>query len=167
MATVLDLDCCQVDLERGTVTWPERTVTLTEVEARLLAYLAQHVGQAISRAELLQEVWGYSPKVRSRAVDQTMKRLRPKLEPDPKKPVTLQSAVGVSLREPGWDSRVMREIGRKGCEHFVEIIIECGRCLDQARMSKAMLEALEKDPGLNQEQFVETWAEQHPEIRSA
>ena len=30
-----------------------------------------------------------------------------------------------------------------------------------------MLEALEKDPGLNQEQFVETWAEQHPEIRSA
>ena len=30
-----------------------------------------------------------------------------------------------------------------------------------------MLEALEKDPGLNQEQFVETWAERHPEIRSA
>jgi hypothetical protein len=79
----------------------------------------------------------------------------------------LQSAVGISLREEGWDSRVMREIGRKGCEHFAEIIIECGRCLDQARMSKAMSEALEKDPGLNQEQFVETWAEQHPEIRSA
>lgn len=98
MATVLDLDCCRVDLERGTVTWPERTVTLTEVESRLLAYLAKHVGQAISRAELLQEVWGYSPKVRSRAVDQTMKRLRPKLEPDPRKPVTLQSAVGVGYR---------------------------------------------------------------------
>jgi hypothetical protein len=61
----------------------------------------------------------------------------------------------------------MREIGRKGCEHFAEIIIECGRCLDQARMSKEMLEALAKDPGLNQEQFIETWAEQHPEIRSA
>jgi hypothetical protein len=61
----------------------------------------------------------------------------------------------------------MREIGRKGCEHFAEIIIECGRCLDQARMSKEMLEALEKDPGLKQEEFVETWAEQHPEIRSA
>ena len=85
----------------------------------------------------------------------------------PKAVPLLQSAVGISLREAGWDSRVMREIGRKGCEHFAEIIIECGRCLDQARMSKEMLEALEKDPNLNQEQFVEDWAEQHPEIRSA
>jgi hypothetical protein len=79
----------------------------------------------------------------------------------------LQSAVGISLREEGWDSRVMREIGRRGCEHFAEIIIECGRCLDQARLSRDMLEAIEKDPGLDQERFVEAWAEQHPEIRSA
>ena len=79
----------------------------------------------------------------------------------------LQSAVGVSLREEGWDSRVMREIGRQGCEHFAEIIIECGRCFDQARLSKEMLEALQKDPALNQDEFVETWAEEHPEIRSA
>jgi hypothetical protein len=79
----------------------------------------------------------------------------------------LQTAVGISLREKGWDSRVMREIGRKGCEHFAEIIIECGRCLDQARMSKALLEALGKDPGLDQQQFVAAWAEEHPEIRSA
>ena len=79
----------------------------------------------------------------------------------------LQTAVGLSLREEGWDRRVMREIGRKGCEHFAEIIIECGRCFDQARLSKEMWEALRKDPTLNQERFVETWAEEHPEIRSA
>jgi hypothetical protein len=79
----------------------------------------------------------------------------------------LQSAVGISLREEGWDQRVMREIGRKGCEHFAEIVIECGRCFHQARMSKEMWEALQKDPTLNQERFVETWAEEHPEIRSA
>ena len=79
----------------------------------------------------------------------------------------LQSAVGISLREEGWDKRVMREIGRKGCEHFAEIIIECGRCLDQARMSRDLRKALTNDPGLDQEQFVEAWAEEHPEIRSA
>lgn len=79
----------------------------------------------------------------------------------------LQSAVGVSLREEGWDRRVMREIGRQGCEHFAEIIIECGRCFDQARLSRELLEALQKDPALNQEEFVATWAEEHPEIRSA
>jgi hypothetical protein len=79
----------------------------------------------------------------------------------------LQTAVGISVREEGWDHRIMREIGRKGCEHFAEIIIECGRCLDQARMSKAMGEALQRDPALDQEKFVGTWVEEHPEIRSA
>ena len=79
----------------------------------------------------------------------------------------LQTAVGISLREEGWDHRIMREIGRKGCEHFAEIIIECGRCLDQALMSKELAKALAEDPGLDQEQFVAAWAQEHPEIRSA
>ena len=50
----------------------------------------------------------------------------------------LQNAVGISLREEGWVSRVNREIGRKGCSHFAEILIECGRCLDQARIARAL-----------------------------
>ncbi len=69
----------------------------------------------------------------------------------------LQIAAGMSLREEGWDRRVMKEIGRKGCEHFAEIIIECGRCLDQARMANAMWQALETDPGLDQVEFMEKW----------
>ena len=79
----------------------------------------------------------------------------------------LQTAVGISLREEGWDRRVMREIGRKGCEHFAEIVIECGRCLDQARMSKDLSEALEKDPSLDQEQFLQAWIEKHPDSQLA
>jgi hypothetical protein len=79
----------------------------------------------------------------------------------------LQTAVGLSVREEGWDRRVMREIGRNGCEHFAEIIIECGRCFDQARLSRDLLEALQGDPSLNQEEFVEHWAKKHPEILSA
>jgi len=79
----------------------------------------------------------------------------------------LQTAVGISLREEGWDHRVMREIGRKGCEHFAEIIIECGRCFDWARLSRDMSQALHNDPATDQEQFVEAWAREHPEIGSA
>jgi len=74
----------------------------------------------------------------------------------------LQTAVGMSLREEGWQRRIMKEIGRKGCEHFAELIIECARCLDQARMSTAMWQALEKDPGLDQQQFVQNWIEENP-----
>jgi hypothetical protein len=72
----------------------------------------------------------------------------------------LQHAVGMSLREEGWDRSIMKEIGRQGCEHFAEIIIECGRSLDQARLSKAMWQALEKDSDLNQLEFMEKWIDQ-------
>ena len=77
----------------------------------------------------------------------------------------LQTAVGMSLREEGWDRRIMKEIGRKGCEHFAEIIIECGHCLDQARISGALWKAVQTDPGLDQEQFVQNWIDEHPEYQ--
>jgi len=66
----------------------------------------------------------------------------------------LQTAVGLSLRESGWDKQVMRDIGRKGCEHLAEIIIECGRCLDSAILSRDLSMALKSDPSLNQEEFL-------------
>ena len=78
----------------------------------------------------------------------------------------LQTAVGMSLREEGWQRRIMKEIGRKGCEHFAELIIECARCLDQARMSKAMWQALEKEPDLDQQQFMQNWIEENPEYQN-
>lgn len=74
----------------------------------------------------------------------------------------LQKAVGMSLKDDGWDKQIMRDIGRKGCEHFAEIIIECGRCLQQAVMSRDLAAALEKDPGLDQEQYLRNWEEMHP-----
>ena len=67
----------------------------------------------------------------------------------------LQTAVGLSLKEEGWDRKVMREIGRKGCEHFAEIVIECGRCLNQALTSRDLYAALKKDPALDQDAFVQ------------
>jgi len=73
----------------------------------------------------------------------------------------LQNAVGMSLREEGWDRRIMKEIGRQGCEHFAEIIIECGRSLDQARLSRELWQALEKDPDLDQLAFMEKWCNLH------
>ena len=76
----------------------------------------------------------------------------------------LQNAVGMSLREEGWDRSIMKEIGRKGCEHFAEIIIECGQSFDQARLSKAMWQALEKDPDLDQLEFMEEWLAENSEI---
>jgi len=69
----------------------------------------------------------------------------------------LQNAVGMSLQEEDWERRIMKEIGRRGCEHFAEIIIECGHSFDQARLSKALWQALDKNPDLDQSEFMENW----------
>jgi len=79
----------------------------------------------------------------------------------------LQAAVGMCLREQGWDRRVMREIGRKGCEHFAEIVIECGRCLDQAVMARDLAAALQADPHLNQDEYLRNWRKEHAFLGNA
>jgi len=66
----------------------------------------------------------------------------------------LQTAVGMSLQERGWANRIMREIGRLGCEHFAEIIIECGRCLNQARLARELYLAMGRNPEMDQKSFV-------------
>ena len=83
----------------------------------------------------------------------------------PQAETVLQNAVGMSLRADSWERKIMKEIGRKGCEHFAEIIIECGHCLDQARLVSAMWAALEKDSGLVEAEFMQTWIDDHPDIK--
>jgi DNA-binding response OmpR family regulator len=78
-------------------------VRLTFHEFKLLEYLAQRPFQVVGREELLTEVWGYlNPQVATRSVDQTVVRLRKKLEPDPHNPVFIHTAPGVGycLRIP-------------------------------------------------------------------
>ncbi len=57
-------------------------MVLTSLEEELLAYLADRVGHTVTRAELLREVWDYSPRSRTRAVANTVARLRSKLHQD-------------------------------------------------------------------------------------
>jgi DNA-binding response OmpR family regulator len=55
---------------------------LTFKEFELLKYLAQHPGRVFSRAQLLQEVWGYDYFGGTRTVDVHVRRLRAKLGPE-------------------------------------------------------------------------------------
>jgi DNA-binding response OmpR family regulator len=55
---------------------------LTFKEFELLKFLAQHPGRVFTRAQLLQEVWGYDYFGGTRTVDVHVRRLRAKLGPD-------------------------------------------------------------------------------------
>ena len=59
-----------------------RALDLTYKEFDLLKYLAQHPGRVFTRAQLLQEVWGYDYFGGTRTVDVHIRRLRAKLGTD-------------------------------------------------------------------------------------
>jgi tetratricopeptide (TPR) repeat protein len=71
---------------------------LSPIEATLLAYLRAARGRIVSRDELLTEVWGYAPTVRSRTVEVTVQRLRSKVEHDPRQPTRLLTVRGKGYR---------------------------------------------------------------------
>ncbi len=60
----------------------KRVLDLTFKEFELLKYLAQHPGRVFTRAQLLQEVWGYDYFGGTRTVDVHVRRLRAKLGPE-------------------------------------------------------------------------------------
>ena len=57
----------------------EKPIKVTNTEFELLKLLIEHPDQAISRDELLAQVWGYESNVETRVTDDTIKRLRRKL----------------------------------------------------------------------------------------
>ncbi len=96
--TQLELEACRVDLGRHLLHRDGRSQPLTTKEAEVLGYLAQRPGQAISRDELHREIWGHADHVISRSVDNTVLRLRPKIERDLKAPRHLITVHGFGYR---------------------------------------------------------------------
>ncbi|MGF2385138.1 response regulator YycF [Lentilactobacillus otakiensis] len=80
-------------------------IELTHREFELLHYLAQHIGQVMTREHLLQTVWGYDYFGDVRTVDVTVRRLREKVEDSPSHPTWLvtRRGVGYYLRNPDSD----------------------------------------------------------------
>lgn len=64
----------------------DQPVKMTPLELRLVKYFWDHEGRVISRQELLENVWDLPGDVRTRAVDQFLRRLRKVFEPDPSEP---------------------------------------------------------------------------------
>ena len=70
-------------------------IELTHRVFELLYYLAQHIGQVMTREHLLQQVWGYDYFGDVRTVDVTVRRLREKIEDNPSHPNWLATRRGV------------------------------------------------------------------------
>lgn len=91
--------------EAYTVSKRGDNIDLTHREFELLHYLAQHIGQVMTREHLLQTVWGYDYFGDVRTVDVTVRRLREKIEDNASHPSWLitRRGVGYYLNNPDND----------------------------------------------------------------
>ncbi len=95
----VEIDGCLLDLGRCQARRDGASVPLTAREAGILRWLHRHRQRAVSRAELLQTVWG-SPanateEIETRTVDMTIANLRQKIEREPSEPRIVVTVKGV------------------------------------------------------------------------
>lgn len=87
-----------VDVARRTAELDGRTLTLTPKEFDLLYYLAQHVGEVVTKRQLLTEVWRLPFSNADKTVDVHVSWLRRKLGENAQNPRYLHTIRGVGLR---------------------------------------------------------------------
>jgi DNA-binding response OmpR family regulator len=87
-----------IDFSALRLTTPDKTISLTVMEADLLRYLVRHRGEIISRKQLLEEVWHVREDTDTRAIDNFMVRLRRYIEDNPANPVHLETVRGIGYR---------------------------------------------------------------------
>lgn len=95
---VLRLGDLNIDISSMTVQVAGHTVFTTAREFRLLEYLATHRGRVLTRDQLLDAVWKETPFVTARSIDVYIRRLREKIETDPRHPQYLKTLRGIGYR---------------------------------------------------------------------
>ncbi len=94
----IDCEGLVIDLVRHEVQVRGQAVELTAKEFELLACFARAPGRVFSRAQLLDQVWGYSHSGYEHTVNSHINRLRNKIETDPANPDFIQTVWGVGYK---------------------------------------------------------------------
>jgi two-component system, OmpR family, alkaline phosphatase synthesis response regulator PhoP len=90
-----------VDFRRAEVTKNGNVLELSAREFKLLRYFIEHRGAALTRDELLNEVWGYNAMPSTRTVDVHVAWLRQKLEDNPRHPEYIHTVHGLGYKFVG------------------------------------------------------------------
>jgi DNA-binding response OmpR family regulator len=83
-----------IDLARMTVMRGDKRVSLTPREVGIVRWLHRHQDRVVTRAELLEQVFGQRGDLATRAVDMAIAVLRKKVESDPANPTLIISVKG-------------------------------------------------------------------------
>jgi DNA-binding response OmpR family regulator len=98
-STAMVINDLVLDQAIGQVRRGDETINLTPTEFRLLTYLARHRGQALTRGQIVEAIWGYAPDVESeKTVNVHIRRLREKIELKPDQPSLILTVPGIGYR---------------------------------------------------------------------
>jgi two-component system response regulator RegX3 len=88
----------RMDVDRHVVTVDGQPVSLPLKEFELLELLLRNVGRVLTRAQLIDRVWGSDYVGDTKTLDVHVKRLRSKIEPDPAEPTLLVTVRGLGYK---------------------------------------------------------------------
>ncbi len=89
---------CEVDFDRAEARRAGGRADLTAIELKMLQILLRNRGRVITRAQVIDEVWGRDVFVTDRVVDTHVLKLRRKIEADPAEPRHIVSVRGIGYR---------------------------------------------------------------------
>ncbi len=89
----IEIDPIGQTMKRGSAT--ER---LSFYEVELLKLLYEHVGQPVSRDDMLDRIWGLESTPSNRSVDNFIVKLRKRIEPTPDKPQHILTVYGIGYK---------------------------------------------------------------------
>jgi DNA-binding response OmpR family regulator len=95
---IIQLGDIEIDIASMTVRVHGNPILTTVREFRLLEYLARHRGRVFTRDQLLDAVWKEGSFVTPRSIDVFVRRLREKIESDPRHPRYLKTLRGIGYR---------------------------------------------------------------------
>lgn len=95
---MLVLGAARIDFRRRGAQLDGRWIELSEKETLILRKLAEAPGEIVSRASIVDAVWGYDAFPTLRTVDNFIVRLRRLLEPDPANPRYIHTVRGTGYR---------------------------------------------------------------------
>ena len=95
---VYELDYLKVDLSAHTTEVAGKTVNLAQREFSLLSYFLEHRGIVVSRADILDDVWGMDFDGQENTVDAYVRYLRAKIDlPNHKSLIETVRGIGYRL----------------------------------------------------------------------
>ena len=95
---ILQAGALEIQLETHRVYVDGKEVALTHREFELLAFLAENPGIVFSRDKLFERVWGFDAVGDTATVMVHVNRIREKIEPDPAKPIYIETVWGAGYR---------------------------------------------------------------------